>query len=131
MPANDPYELPRHEEHAEAVGEARVRRAREDEFREAELPDPAKPPEGWRLDDAPKHLLELVGAEFDQIVDRAADALRFRRRDPFSLMRPRLVPSQSRRRASSVPPLRRARLRTGRRASTSSRNRAGQNWRRR
>jgi hypothetical protein len=46
-----------------------------DELGETQLANPAKALEGRRLNDLPHRVLELIGAEFDQIVNRVANAL--------------------------------------------------------
>jgi hypothetical protein len=55
----------------------RVSRSRVDEVREPKLLDAPEPLEGSRLNDAPKHTLEMypVDIEFDQIVQWIANSL--------------------------------------------------------
>jgi hypothetical protein len=61
--------------YAKAVDEARMRCARENEFRKPKLPNPAQPLERRRLDHTPERLLELISVELDQIMKRIPDPL--------------------------------------------------------
>jgi len=63
-------------EDADAVGEASVGSTGKDELGKAQLSDAAQPLERWCLDYAPERALELTGVEFDEVMDRVADALR-------------------------------------------------------
>jgi hypothetical protein len=82
--SNQPHQLPCHMKYTDAMSEPGMCGSHEDELRKAELSDPTKPLERWRLDDAPEHVLELAGIELDEIVERVPDPLwlNIQRMDP-------------------------------------------------
>src|SRR5271166_784074 len=115
-------------QHANAVRKPGMGGTWKDELGKAELAYAPKPLEFWGLNDAPKHLIERIRLELDQVMHRVTDALA-----PWSRQ---TASSDSKSRASSVvhwtarPEARSAAARSAfsasRRASTSSRNWAGQ-----
>jgi hypothetical protein len=62
---------------ANAMSKSSMRCAGVNELREAELLDPSQPLKWASLNDAPKHMLELIGSKLDQVVKRIAYPLWF------------------------------------------------------
>lgn len=75
VPPDYAHQRTGHVEHADAMREARVGRTREYELGEAQLSNAAQSLERRCLNHPPERVLELIDAEFDQIMYRIANAL--------------------------------------------------------
>jgi hypothetical protein len=73
---DDAHQLSCDVEYPDAMGKAGVCCSRVDKLREAKLTNAAQALKSRRLNDPPKHLLELIGAKFNEIMNGVPDTLR-------------------------------------------------------